>query len=292
MNTKAISMKNVTKKYGKNLALDSVDLELDKGMILGMIGSNGAGKTTLIKCLLGLTKPDEGEISVFGDPASNLSVATKHKIGYVPQSIVGFSWMKVKDLMEYTGAFYDNWDEKIIESMIDEWGLDPYAKIGTLSTGERQKVAIIQAMGHDPDLYVLDEPVASLDPSARRAFIKKIIELNAEQEKTVLFSTHITSDMERMAAEIAFIKNGKILFRRDLGELKEKVVKLKIHSPVPLPDVLPIKNIISIERNTKDAVVTIDGYEEGLIEKIERSLNASVFVENMNLEDIFMEMIK
>jgi ABC-2 type transport system ATP-binding protein len=292
MTTKAITMKGVSKKYGKNVALNNIDLELDKGTILGLIGRNGAGKTTLIKCLLGITKPDEGDVSVFGDPAWNLSVATKHRIGYVPQNIVGFTWMKVKELMEYTGAFYDNWDEKIIDGMIDEWGLDAYAKIGTLSTGERQKVAIIQAMGHDPDLYVLDEPVASLDPSARRAFIKKVIELNAEKEKTVLFSTHITSDMERMAAEICFIKNGSMLFRRDLGELKESVVKLNIHSPVPLPEELPIKNIISIERNTKDAVVTIDKFDEAVVEKIERALNATVFVENINLEDIFMEMIK
>jgi len=292
MTTKAISMKSVTKKYGKNSAIDNVDLELDKGTIFGLIGRNGAGKTTLIKCLLGVTKPDEGEITIFGDPAWDLSVATKHRIGYVPQNIVGFSWMKVIDLMEYTGAFYDNWDGKIIDGMIDEWGLDPYAKIGTLSTGERQKVAIIQAMGHDPDLYVLDEPVASLDPSARRAFIKKIIELNADQQKTVLFSTHITSDMERMAAEICFIKNGIIQFRRELGELKESIVKLNIHSPIPLPEDLPIKNIISIERNSKDAIVTIDNYDEGIKSKIERALNATVFVENMNLEDIFMEVIK
>lgn len=292
MNTKVISMKGVSKNYGNNMALNNADLEMDKGNILGLIGKNGAGKTTLIKCLLGITKPDKGEISVFGDPAADLSVATKHRIGYVPQKIVGFNWMKIKDLMEYTGAFYDNWNDEFINDLLNEWNLDPNAKIEGLSSGERQKVAIIQAMGHDPDLYVLDEPVASLDPTARRAFIKKMVELNAEQNKTILFSTHITSDIERIAADVAFIKNGKILFRRDLGELKEKIVKLNIHSTVPLPQQMPLKNIISIERNSKDAVVTIDGYEEGLTEKIERSLNASVFVEHMNLEDIFMEISK
>lgn len=292
MNSKVISMTGVSKKYGKNVALQSVDLELDKGNILGLIGKNGAGKTTLIKCLLGITKQDEGEISVFGDPSWNLSVATKHRIGYVPQRIVGFNWMQIIDLMDYTGAFYDNWNENLIKNMLDEWNLDPNAKIEGLSTGERQKVAIIQAMGHDPDLYVLDEPVASLDPTARRTFIKKMVELNAERSKTILFSTHITSDIERIAADVAFIKDGNILFRRDLGELKEKVVKLNIHSPIPLPEKLPIKNIINIERNSKDAIVTIDGFEEGLTEKIEKMLNASVFVENMNLEDIFMEISK
>ncbi|KPK90986.1 ABC transporter ATP-binding protein, partial [bacterium SM23_31] len=212
MSETALSLKGVKKCFGANIVLKSVDFSVPEGIITGLVGKNGAGKTTMIKCLLGLLKPDSGEASVFNDPSWNLSVETKQRIGYVPQVMTGFRWMKVKTLLEYTGAFYAHWNTEKVDTLAAEWNLDPNAKINNLSEGERQKLSIIQAMGHEPDLFIFDEPVASLDPAARRDFIKRLIELNSSDNVTMLFSTHIMSDLERVAADIALLKDGIISF--------------------------------------------------------------------------------
>ena len=180
----------------------------------------------------------------------------------------------------------------MMESLLREWDVDPDAKVSALSVGERQKVAVIQAMGHEPDLFVLDEPVASLDPVARRQFIRQMIDLNARENKTVLFSTHITSDLERVAADIALLKYGEISFEGDLSTLKDRILKLRIQGDHDLPEPLPVPNMIHCHILGNQAVVTTDGLLEREIQGIEQALSATIAVERMNLEDIFLELNK
>jgi ABC-2 type transport system ATP-binding protein len=292
MNETVLSLKGITKSYEENKVLRGIDFSVPDGTIMGLVGKNGAGKSTMIKCLLGLIKPDEGEAAVFGEPSWNLSVRAKHRIGYVPQTAGSFSWMKVGSMLDYTGSFYDHWNTKKVENLLKEWDLDAYAKIGTLSEGERQKLAIIQAMGHEPDVFILDEPVASLDPVARRKFIKQLIELNINEEKTVLFSTHITSDLERVAADISLLKDGVIVFTGDLSTLKDRVLRLRIQAGKQLHEPLPIPNILNSSIEGSNAVVTVDGLDEREIRNVEKELSAVITTEHLNLEDIFLELNK
>lgn len=292
MNDTVLSLKGIKKSYEENKVLHGIDFSVSRGTIMGLVGKNGAGKSTLIKCLLGLIKPDEGEAAVFGEPSWNLSVKAKHRIGYVPQTASSFSWMRVGSMLDYTGSFYNHWNTEKVEGLLKEWDLDAYAKIGALSEGERQKLAIIQAMGHEPDVFILDEPVASLDPVARRKFIKQLIELNSSEEKTVLFSTHITSDLERVAADVSMLKDGLITFTGDLSTLKDRVLRLRIQSEKPLPESLSIPNIINSSVEGAAAVVTVDGVGDREIREIEKRLSAVVTTEHLNLEDIFLELNK
>jgi len=131
-------------------------------------------------------------------------------------------WMSVKAILEYTSAFYKIWNKEKVERLLKEWNIDPAAKLRSLSEGEKQKVAIVMAIGHDPELYIFDEPVASLDPVARRDFIKELIDLNLDSGSTMLFSTHITSDLERIAADVALLKDNEIKYTGELSALKEK----------------------------------------------------------------------
>ena len=217
-----LKLNKVSKSYGKKHVLKNIDLTIRKGTIMGLIGKNGAGKTTMIKALLGLLKLDTGKATIFGEDSWDLPGEVKHRIGYVPQKITGSDWMTVQAFLDYTGAFYKKWDSDKVSGLMKEWDIDPKAKFNTLSEGEKQKVAIILAMGHDPELFVFDEPVASLDPASRRAFIGQLIDLNLKNGTTMLFSTHITSDLERIAADIAFLKDKEIKYIGDLAELKEK----------------------------------------------------------------------
>ena len=218
-----IRLEKVSKSYGEKQVLKDIDLTIRKGTIMGLVGKNGAGKTTMIKGLLGLLKLDSGKATVFGEDTWDLPGKVKQRIGYVPQSVnIMDGWMSVNAILEYTSAFYNIWNKEKVARLLKEWNIDHAAKLRSLSEGEKQKVAIVIAMGHDPELYIFDEPVASLDPVARRDFIKELIDLNLDSGSTMLFSTHITSDLERIAADVSLLKDNEIKYTGELSALKEK----------------------------------------------------------------------
>jgi ABC-2 type transport system ATP-binding protein len=289
-----IRLEKVSKSYGNKQVLKDIDLTVRKGTIMGLVGKNGAGKTTMIKSLLGLLKLDSGKATLFGQDSWDLPGEVKQKLGYVPQSVNEFNgWMTVDALLEYTSVFYDKWNKNKVDHLLKDWNIDPKARFRSLSEGEKQKVAIIMAMGHEPELYIFDEPVASLDPVARRSFIKELIDLNIESGTTMLFSTHITSDLERIAADVALLKDNEIKYVGDLSVLKEKVVKLHIQSERELKtDDLSFQRILSSNISGKRATVTVDGINSHDISGFERKLAAKITVEQMNLEDIFLELNK
>jgi ABC-2 type transport system ATP-binding protein len=284
-----LKLDGVHKKFGSREVLRGIDLSVPAGAIMGLIGNNGAGKSTMIKCLLGFLKPDAGAATVYNDSSWNLSAETKQRIGYVPQTLMGFRWMKVETMLEYTGAFYSVWNSEKVKRLLNEWDLDPGVRIARLSEGERQKLSIIQALGHEPDLFILDEPVASLDPMARRKFLKQMIDLNMNENRTMLFSTHITSDLERAASDIAILKDGVIAYHGDLAALQERIRRLHIHSSRDLPDPLPIPNAIHSEIDRNNATVTVDGLGDDEVGNLQEALSASISIEQLNLEDIFLE---
>jgi ABC-2 type transport system ATP-binding protein len=289
MSETALNLAGVHKSFGSTAVLRGVDLTIPIGTIMGLIGKNGAGKSTMIKCLLGLLKIDSGTSTVFGEHSWDLSAESKQRIGYVPQTMTGFRWMKVETMLEYTGAFYSTWNKDKVNSLVREWDLNPGTRISRLSEGERQKLSIIQALGHEPDLFILDEPVASLDPLARRQFLKQLIDLNMNETRTMLFSTHITSDLERVAADIAILKDGAISYQGGLAALQDRVRRLHIRASRDLPTPLPISRILHSVVDQSSATVTVDGMEDDEIRKLQETLSATISVEQLNLEDIFLE---
>jgi len=222
MSDVAIELRGIVKSYGKKHVLAGLDLAVPKGSVLGLLGTNGSGKTTLIKCALGLIWPQEGQARLLGENSWTLSPDAKARIGYVPQVVSLYPWMKVRHMIDYTAAFYPNWNHELVARLTREWGIPSEDRIGPLSVGQLQKVAILLALGHDPDLLILDEPAASLDPLARRQFLQMIIELAEPGKRTVLFSTHITSDLERVADRVAILKAGRIAWHGLLEDLKEQ----------------------------------------------------------------------
>jgi ABC-2 type transport system ATP-binding protein len=217
-----IELRGIVKSYGQKRVLTGLDLSVPKGSVVGLLGTNGAGKTTLIKCALGLIRPQAGTARLLGEDAWTLSAAAKCRIGYVPQVVRLYPWMKVRHLVEYTAAFYPNWNYELAARLVKDWSIPAEDRVGPLSVGQVQKLAILLAVAHDPDLLLLDEPAASLDPLARRQFLQMIIDMAEPGKRTVLFSTHITSDLERVADRVAILKSGKILWHGLLDELKEQ----------------------------------------------------------------------
>ena len=285
-----IQIQELTKTFDDNAVLTGVDLEIPTGAVVGLVGTNGSGKSTLLKCLLGLLKPSSGTAHIFGEETGNLSAESKARLGYVPQEIRLYPWMKVKQIIDYTGSFYENWNEEWVGKLVERWDLPLDHRIGPLSTGQAQKLALVLAMGHQPELLVLDEPVASLDPVGRREFLRSLLETGSEQEQTVLFSTHITSDLERIASHVAILKKGRIDFFGELDELKEKFKRLRIRAKELLPSDFTVEGAVRTEVEGATALVSVTQVSDELIRQLKEKYIAEVTVEDLNLEEIFVEL--
>ncbi len=290
METSIIQCLNVCKRYGNTPVLKGVNLEVPRNSVVGLLGKNGAGKTTLIKLMLGLLKISSGEIYVFGEEPWLLSNETKARIGYVPQRDRLYPWLTVEQLISYTGSFYPHWNQSLADQLLAQWQIDPKARMGVLSEGQAQKVAIILALGHEPDLLILDEPVASLDPLGRRQFLKTVLERVTDRGCTVFFSTHITSDLERVADRVAILNEGRVVSCGAMDDLKDGVKRLRLIGATPQPQDIPVGNLIHYETDHGDALITIKEFRPETCVRLGEQFNVEVRVEDLNLEEIFLEM--
>ncbi|MBM4069798.1 MAG: ABC transporter ATP-binding protein [Planctomycetes bacterium] len=224
-----VEVKALTRHFGAKAALDNVSISIPRGMVFGLVGANGAGKTTLIKHVLGLLKAEMGSVRVFGrdpvaDPADVLA-----RIGYVSEEHDLPGWMRVWELMRYTQAFFPKWDATYAEELRVRFDLDPAAKIKHLSRGQRARAGLLVALAHRPELLVLDEPSAGLDPIVRRDILEAIIRAIADEGRTVLFSSHLLHEVERVSDHVTMINLGKIVFSAALDEIKATHRCLTLH---------------------------------------------------------------
>lgn len=214
-----VEVRNLTKVYDKRkTALNSLNLTLLKGRIIGLLGPNGSGKTTLIKILNGLLMPTEGEVLING---SKPGAATKARISYLPERTYFRNSMKVKELLDFFGDFYEDFRPERAREMLASLNIDENARIKTLSKGTREKVQLILVMSRDADLFILDEPIAGVDPAARDYIIRTII-TNYNENATVLLSTHLISDIENILDEVIFIKDGNLMLQATVEEIREQ----------------------------------------------------------------------
>jgi len=285
-----IHIRDMEKSFGKTRVLTGVNLDIPQGAVVGLLGTNGSGKSTLIKCLVGLLKADAGEMQLMGDACWNLSSATKGRIGYVPQELKLFPWMKVKHLVHYIASFYPNWDYVLSNRLIREWHLPLDQRVGPLSTGQMQKLAIILALGHRPDLLILDEPVASLDPLARREFLRSIRELAADERHTILFSTHITSDLERVTSHVALLREGRIAFYEELDTLKDRIKRVRLTRDRGFAPDFTVAGALHVDVAGTTARITLTNVDETVLQRLAREEQSDLVVEDLNLEEIFLEL--
>ena len=209
---------NLTKTYGKQPALTNVSLSLTSGKIIGLLGPNGSGKTTLIKLINGLLTPDRGEILINGNPPGPLS---KNEVAYLPDSIYLNSWMTIKQIVDYFRDFYADFRPEVAYEMFSRLGLAPTQRLKTLSKGNKEKVCLILTMSRAAKLYVLDEPIAGVDPATRDYIISTIIN-NYNPEASVIISTHLISDIEEVLDDVIFIRNGSLILHKSADEIRSE----------------------------------------------------------------------
>ncbi len=223
MNQNVIDIESLSKSFDGNRVLKNVSASVAAGEVIAILGENGAGKSTLLETLLGFSYPSSGQVTLFGEGRPvELSNYLKLKIGYVPQVDELLPNMRVAQYLEMIAGFYPNWNRARIEQLSEQWGLNSSKRISSLSVGQRQMVSILSAIGHEPDLLVLDEPMASLDPASRRRFLQVLIETQIDQGTTILFSTHIVSDVERIASRVWMVQDGELKIDESLDAIKER----------------------------------------------------------------------
>ena len=216
MNDALLSVSGLTKKYGDMTALNNLSFELQKGRIIGLLGPNGSGKTTLIKIICGLLQPTAGTVTVEGNP---IGVESKKVISYLPDTTYLGKSMKVSEIIGFFKDFYDDFDEVRAYDMLGKLGINAEARLKTMSKGTKEKVQLILVMSRRADLYILDEPIAGVDPAARDYILNTIIS-NYDETASILISTHLISDVENILDDVIFLQEGNIVRFTSVEEIR------------------------------------------------------------------------
>lgn len=279
-----LQVENLSKSF-KNFNLDNVSFHLEPGYIMGFIGPNGAGKTTTIKLIMNLLKKDEGKIKIFGKDNVQQEKEIKDRIGFVYDASYFYEDLSIKQMKDIISPFYSHWVEDTFQKYLKKFDLDPKQKIKKLSKGMKMKFSLSLALSHQAELIIMDEPTSGLDPVFRREILDILYDIIQDENKSIFFSTHITTDLEKIADYITFINKGRIIFSKSKDEILEsfKIVKGAPH----LLDASIRKNFISL-RETKVGF-------EGLTESpriIQNTLKDKVIIEKPSLEDIMVYMVR
>lgn len=277
-----LEINNITKDY-KKFKIDNISFNLPKGYIMGFIGANGAGKTTTIKLILNMIKRDSGKIKVFGLDNIREEERIKEQIGVVFDECYYLEDWTINDVEKAVSMFYKNWNSSIYEKYLKEFNLARDKKVKDLSRGMRMKLMIAVAFSHEAKLLILDEPTSGLDPVARDEFLDILRDYIEDEEKSVIFSSHITSDIEKIADYITYINNGKIIFTGEKDEFLEKYCIIKGGKE-------------DITESQKKEIIGLRIHStgfEGLIElKKAVGFSSKVIIEKASLDEIMIYMNK
>ena len=257
MTDATVEASNLSKSFGDKQVLQEMSFGVSPGDVIGVLGKNGAGKTTLLELMLGFTPPTGGAVRIFGHESYSLPGSVKARVGFVPQQDELLDQLTVADQLRVIASFYPRWDSALITRLCGEWGVNMNARIKSMSVGERQKLSILLAFGHKPELLILDEPVASLDPIARRQFLEQLLTISADGQRSIVFSSHIVSDIERLANRIWILKDGKLDWQGDLDSLKESIVRLHIRGVGPELAPFKIPGVLNLRRDGAFATAVV-----------------------------------
>jgi ABC-2 type transport system ATP-binding protein len=285
--TGVLELREVTKRFGRTVALDRITLDVPTASVTGLIGKNGSGKTTLIRHAIGLYLPTSGACVTLGCPTADLGAAELSRIGVVQQDGRFLYWMRVGQQIRYIASFYPRWDLALEERLVAELELDRDARIGALSPGNAQKLGILLAVCHHPELLLLDEPLSALDPIARQSMLSFLLELFREHETTIVISSHVLRDIEQIVDRIICLDRGTVTADAPLDELHDRYAEWIVTSPVgELPERFPEDFILQQHGDRRRAQLVVADATDRL-ETFSSRWSALVETRPLNLERIF-----
>jgi ABC-2 type transport system ATP-binding protein len=277
-----VSIAGLSRTFGQNKALDGVTLEVPRGCVFGLVGENGAGKSTLIKHLLGLWAAESGSVRMFGlDPVSD-ATAVLGRIGYLSEQPELPGWMRVGELLRYTAAFYPRWDASYAAQLLQKFSLDVDASVKTLSKGQHARLGLITAEAHRPELLILDEPSSGLDPIVRRDILEAIIRTVSDEGRTVIFSSHLLDEVERVCDHVAMLHRGTLRLCAPLDEVRMQHRRMLLRFDVAHREPPIVPGAMRIDGEGREWTVICDAASV-------RSIGASIVEDSpATLDEIFV----
>jgi len=289
----AIELMGLTKQFSRSTAVKDLSLRVDRGSTFGLIGPNGAGKTTTMKMLMGILRPTTGAVTVLGTNVFAEPLVVKQRVGYVPESHHIDRWMRVGEAVGFCRSLYESWNDQTCQQMLDRFELDPNKKVKQLSKGMLVKLSLVLAVSHEPEVLLLDEPMAGLDPLAREEFLDGVLRTICERGQTVIFSTHSLDDVQRLADTVGILYDGRLLVHRNIEELlvMTKRIRATLTGGHP-PDCLP-ENIIWQRVQGREWLVAVGDFTVEKVQQIRAQEGVDrVEVIDLGLEDLFKDFIR
>jgi ABC-2 type transport system ATP-binding protein len=283
-----VDVTDLSRRFGGNLALDRVSFHAAEGRVYGLVGANGAGKTTLIKHLLGLLRAKSGSVRVFGlDPVRH-PVDVLRRIGFLSEERELPEWMRVDELMRYTQAFHPRWDMGYAGQLLDTFGLDRSKKVKELSKGMRAQVGLVAAVAHRPDLLLLDEPSSGLDAVVRQDILDAIVRTVADDGRTVIFSSHLLEEVERMSDHVTMIHEGRVALDGPLERIRGMHQRASVRFPERIERLPAIDGALAIDGEGRAWTIVHNGSADRFRETVALLGGEIVQSREATLEEIFI----
>ena len=278
---------DLTKRFGETLALDAVDWNVRAGTAVGLVGRNGSGKSTLLNTLVGMLRPTSGTCRTLGVDAMRLSEEELVRIGFVDQEAELLDWLTIEQHVRYVASFQPRWDRALEAKLRDELELTEKKRVGNLSKGMRQRLALLMAVCHRPELLVLDEPVSALDPLARQDALQMILNRLIDDGSTVVISSHVLHDVEKIVDHVLCLEQGRVVEDASLDELKESFAEWIVTDPeTPLPREFSEPYVLTREGNENHARLRVRATDEDL-SQFQARHRVRVQANRLDLERIF-----
>jgi ABC-2 type transport system ATP-binding protein len=288
MEQAVVDIRNLSRSYERKQALDGVSFSACAGRVYGLVGANGAGKTTLLKHMLGLLRASSGQVRVFGlDPVRDPAGVLK-RIGYLSEEHELPEWMRVDELMRYTQAFHPTWDAAYANELLATFALDPAKKIKELSKGMRAQAGLIAAVAHRPELLILDEPSSGLDAMVRRDILDAIVRAVADDGRTVIFSSHLLDEVERMSDHVTMIQNGRVTLSGVLDDVRGAYQRSRVRFTESLDQPPVLETALAMEGGGRSWSVVHSGSLEQFRSSVLARGGEVVESRDATLEEIFL----
>ena len=280
----AIEIRGVVKRFGRKPVLDKLDLTVPAGQTFAFLGRNGAGKTTTIRTLLGLLKPDAGDVSVLGLDPRKHAIDVRRRVGYVAEDQQMFGWMRVDQLTSFIAPFYPTWDAARAKQLADQFELPARTRVKHLSKGQGVRLALLLALAHRPQLVILDDPTLGLDPIMRKEFLRDVVTHLQGERVTVFFSSHLLYEVEPVADAVALLDRGRIVRHAATDDLRQQVKRLVAPADTE-PALSRLPGVLDVARAGRQVAVVVEDVEAAL--PVLRSAGVDAQVHDLNLDEIF-----
>ena len=294
MSTPTVSLQGLTKYYGTFLGVENVTFDAHPGQVLGLLGPNGSGKTTILRMMLGLLKITHGSAQIFGLDVTKASPLWRQRVGYLPGELSLYENLTVQEYLDYFQALRGgNYKARIVE-LCERLGLNPTKDIADLSKGTKQKVAVVQAFMHQPELLILDEPTSGLDPIIQHEF-EEIIETERQRGTTIILSSHVMSEVERLADRVAIITKGHLAVTQSIAGLKERVTRsleMEFPSPQDPQAFASLDGVTDVQIHRNTVICQVVGSENPLLERAVSLGVTSIRTHDPSLDDIFLDIVE